>query len=862
MHKVAVQKRTLNRMATKCVLLLSGPMLSCLAGGAWAAQPLTQQEQQQWLLLQMRVGEALSRDDLTRDSLARLQLIEPDHPQVLVGEIRQALAQKNQAWAEQLLIRLRQQSADSPALRQAQALINLQSADGQHQVQQARLLAAAGRFEEAAKAYEQLFGSEPPDLASALEYWSARSHIAGQRGVVLEQLRNLDRQYPGNAALRQTLVGLLFAENRPAEALAVLHQLAADPNASNNAAEREYNYLIKLPVGPDSVRAWQAFAGYYPYSPLNKDANKQLRDQQQLLGDPVWQAGVKAKALLDKGNAGDSATAESLLRRALQRYPQDPGLYGALGTALMRQSKYRQAYDAFSIAVSKEQDTDFISKWQDLQAAARNWMFLQKGDQALQRKDYPAARQAYQQSRRLKPADADSLVGLANVTLAESDDIAAEALLLQARKVEPGNGSVVRALMRLYQAQSMDKAEAFLNSLSASSQAQFASLRQSIELDRLNLQADAATQHGDWSKLVELLEKIRVLDPDNPWLTYRLANAQLTLGHGAQADDNFRQLLLRQGQNPEARYAHGLYLASANRDSDVIQTLKKIPATAWTDNMRELAARVQRRELLARADKLRDSGREPEAIALLSRKPTNDDLSTLADWAAQRGDQAQAQALYGKVLQNQPDTAEAQLGMIEALIASNQSGQAHRLLENITPPAAPSASWQRRLANAWLGVGERGKVGALFATLLQTPQSDPLIYRDAARLMARDQPQQALDNYAHSMAAAGLITAAQGSPRDNIALTEASRAKDNDTWMPRSLRNDVDQLYRQQNPTVTLYRDFAWRTDNTAPGLSDLTTQTTILRIDAPCSRAGFRPGRTGRFASQPLRHRRRWPAP
>lgn len=822
-------------------MLLSGPLLSCLWAATVGAQPLTQPEQQQWLLEQMRIGEALSRDDLTRDSLARLQLIAPNHPQVLVAEVRQALAQKNQPWAEQLLTQLRQQSADSPALRQAVALIKLQGVDGQRQLQQARLLAAAGRFEEAAKAYEQLFGSEPPDLASALEYWGARSHIAGQRGAVLEQLRNLVRQYPGNAALRQTLVGLLFAENRPAEALVVLHQLAADSQASNNAAEREYNYLIKLPVGPDSARAWKIFASYYPYSPLKNDANKQLQSQQQLLDDPAWQAGVKAKALLEKGNANDSANAESLLRRALKRYPQDPSLYGALGTALMRQSKYPQAYDAFTTALAKEQDTDFISKWQDLQAATRNWMLLQKGDQALQRKDYPAARQAYQQSRKLKPTDADSLIGLANVALAEADDIAAEPLLLQARMVEPGNGSVVRALVRLYQAQSTDKAEAFLNTLPASNQVEFTALRQSIELARLNLQADAATQRADWAQLVVLLKKIHVLDPDNPWLTYRLANAQLMLGLPRDADDSFRQLLERQGQNPEARYAHGLYLATENRDGDVLQTLAKIPAPAWTDNMRELAARVQRRQLLAQAGKLRDNGREPEAIALLSRNPTTDDLSTLADWASQRGDQVQAEAFYRKVLKREPDNAEAQLGLAETLIASGHAGQAHQVLEKITPPAAPSTAWQRRLANAWTAVGERDKASALFAKMLQTPQTDPLIYRDAARLMAKEQPQQALDNYARSIAAAGLITPAQGSPRDNIAMTTASRAKDNDTWMPRSLRSDVDTLYQQQNPTVNLYHDFAWRTDNTSPGISDLTTQTTILRIDAPLAQGqGF----------------------
>ena len=838
MHAVnpALQPSTLKVVALRCILLLS-----CLSGATFAAaMPVSsqQQEQQQWLLQQMRIGEAVHRDDLVRDSLARLELIAPDHPQVLVGKIRQALAEKTQAqnvaWIEQLLTRLRQQTPESAPLRQAQALIKLHSQDGLRQLQQARLLAAAGRFDEASAAFEELFGKEPPDLAMALEYWSARSRISGQRAVVLGHVQALDRDYPGNASVRQMLVGLLFAEDRNDEALAVLHQLAADPQASGNAAEREYNYLIKLPVNPQTAQAWQAFIRYYPYSPFAKEASKQLAVQQSLLTDPAWQAGVKAKRLLEKDTATNSAAAEGLLHRAIKAYPENPSLYGALGTALMRQNKYPAAYEAFSVALSKEQDTDYISKWQDLQAVTRNWMILQKGDEALQRKDYRAARKAYQQSRSLKAGSAAPLIGLANVAMAESDDIAAEVLLLQARKVEPGNGSVVRALMRLYRGQSSERAEAFLNTLPASNQPEFSSLRQSIELERLNLQAELANQRSDWAQLVPLLKKIRLLDQNNPWLTYRLAAAEIALDRPRGADDAFRQLLARQSHNPEARYAHGLYLANEDRDSEVLATLGQVPAAAWTDNMRELDTRIKRRQLLARAEQLRNAGHEPQAIALLLRDPIVEDLGTLADWAAQREDHTEAESYYRKVLKAQPQNAEAQLGLIEALIAMGRIPEARTDLEKNVVTPSTLAPRQRRLANAWSAVGDNSKANALFANLLKTPQTDPLIYRDAARLMARDRPQQALDNYARSMAAAGLISPAQASPRDNVAMTEASRAKNSDDWMPRSLRSDVDELYKQQNPTVNLYRDFAWRTDNTAPGISDLTTQTTILRIDSP----------------------------
>src|SRR5207253_3084687 len=137
----------------------------------------------------------------------------------------------------------------------------------------------------------------------------------------------------------------------------------------------------------------------------------------------------------------------------------------------------------------------------------------------------------------------------------------------------------------------------------------------SLELDRLNLQADAATRRADWPTVSRVLLKARPLAPDDPWLTYRLANAQHAQGQNSAAEDSFRQLIQRQGSNAPARYAHGLYLASIGRDSETLTTLAAIPAAQWDDNMRDLSSRVERRQLLARARALRDAGHEPQAIA-------------------------------------------------------------------------------------------------------------------------------------------------------------------------------------------------------------------------------------------------------
>ena len=798
------------------------------------AQPVNVQEQQQWLLEQVRIGEALYREDLVRDSLARLQLIAPNNPQALAASIRQALLEKKPELAQQRLAQLQTLAPDSAALRQARSLMKLQDPQSQKDLQQARLLAAAGRPEESAVIFERLFGNDSPDFATALEYLRIRSNIPGQRPKAIQQLKALDAEYPGNIGLRQTLADLLFREQRAPEALAVLQQLASDPQASNAAANREYEYLNTLPVDRRTEQAWQAFIKRYPGSPTAIEANKNLQAQQRLLNDPSWVAGARGKQMIEQSR--NPAAAEALLRRAITRYPDDASLYGALGLAHMRQSRYDAAYASFSTARSKEQDTSSISRWQDLMASSHYRMLLAKGDKALERNDLAVARSAFQQARKAKPGDADALIGLASVARAEHDDIQAEALLLQARRLEPGNTSAVRALVRLYTTQSPDKAKAFLNNLPASSQKEFAGLRQSLELDELNQQADAASTRKDWPQVVALLSKIRSLTPDEPWLTYRLANAQREINQPGAADDSFKQLMQRQGQNPQALYAYALYLSGTDRDASALGVLEQLPAAQWSDDMRELDTRLQRNVRVARAESLRKAGQEPQAIAVLLQKATPEDWLTLAGWAQERNDHREAQRLYDLVLQRQPDNTQAQLGHIETLIALQQLEAARQALGRFKPGSDTplTASDQRRLANAWVAAGAPDKATALYTELLKTPQTDPLIYRDAARLMAPKQPQQALDTYAKSMAAAGLLTPEQAAPRDNRAMTLASREKDNDDWLASSLRSDVDELYQRQNPTLHLYTDYGWRSDSASQGTSDTDTRTTILQLDLP----------------------------
>ncbi|RCJ55012.1 cellulose biosynthesis protein BcsC, partial [Klebsiella pneumoniae] len=112
---------------------------------------------EQWLLEQVRIGEAGNKDDLVRQSLYRLELMDPNNPDVIAARMRLALRQGNMALAQQQLDKLKTLAPQSSAYRQAQMNMLLTQPETRQKLQQARLMATAGRLPEAKAQYDALF---------------------------------------------------------------------------------------------------------------------------------------------------------------------------------------------------------------------------------------------------------------------------------------------------------------------------------------------------------------------------------------------------------------------------------------------------------------------------------------------------------------------------------------------------------------------------------------------------------------------------------------------------------------------------------------------------------------------------------
>ncbi|HDL6887172.1 TPA: cellulose biosynthesis protein BcsC [Yersinia enterocolitica] len=809
-----------------------------VARGAEAVSPT------QFLLEQVRLGEATNKDELVKQSLYRLNMMDPNNPDVIAAGIRQALRQGNLAEAQKQLDKLQQLAPDSDVYRRAKLMLAMTKPEVRQQLQEARLLATAGRVAEAKVKYDQLLQGNPPTLDLAVEYWRLVARLPGQEALATQKLASLDQQYPGNVALRMALARMYFSQQKAAQGYAILEKVATDPTGTSDAADLWMDTIKTMTVSPQSVAALTHFLNVFSTGPQADMARKELANQQAMLADPTYQARLSGLAKVDSGSG---AAAIPALKQALAASPYDPEILGALGLAYARAGDRAQALRLFEQAQKSDKDGLKSDKWASLIKTNRYWLLNDEGDKALKTGNTVLAQQKYQQARQIDGSDSYALIGLGDVAVARHDDKTAEQHYQQALRLDPANSSAVRGLANIYQRESPQKALNYLNNLPRGQQAKMRDTLNSLQLDMLKQQAETLAAQQQWHQAAEKYRQAQKLAPDDVWITYRLAQALAQDGHSAQADAEFHQLASRKPGDPEQVYAYALYLSSTERDSQALAHLATLPAAQWNDNIRELDQRLKLDQVLTLARQLRDNGDETGAITALRQQPTNTQIDlTLADWALERGDYSEALAGYQRILAREPQNPDARLGEIEAYIAEGRLSDArqHLQTEPLTGEGA-SLNTQRRVANAWSGVGDPQKAADIFQRLKPAAakgapsQDNALVFRDSARLaQSQGQPTAAQDDFKQAMVASGI---APTRPTDNDSYTLLTRNQATDDWLKRGIRADAADLYRQQDTRVTLDQDY-WGSSGTG-GISDLSAFNTMAQVDTPLAdgRAFFR---------------------
>ncbi|HBN5482392.1 TPA: cellulose biosynthesis protein BcsC [Enterobacter hormaechei] len=805
-----------------------------------ALMPLAQaanSPQQRQLLEQVRLGECTQREDLVRQSLYRLELIDPNNPDVIAARFRYLLRQGDTAGAQKELDRLKGMAPDSSAYQSSRTTMLLSTPDGRQALQQARLLATTGHTQEAIAAYDKLFDGKPPSGDIATEYWNVVAKEPARRNSAINQLKKINASSPGNVTLQSSLAQLLFQSGRRDEGFAVLQEMAKSNNGRSQASDMWYQQIKDQPASSASVSALQQYLSVFSDGDNVTAARAQLEAQQKQLSDPAFRAKAEGLAAVDAGQ-GSKAVAE--LQKVVSANHADSEAVGALGQAYSQKGDRARAVAQFEKAIALDPQSDNRGKWDSLLKVNRYWLLIQQGDNALKANNTAQAERYYQQARNIDNTDSYAVLGLGDAAAARKDNDAAERFYRQALRMDSGNSNAVRGLANIYRAQSPQKATQFIQSLSASQRRSIDDIERSLTNEQLSAQAEQLESEGKYAQAAEIQRRRLALSPGDVWITYRLSRDLSSAGQRSQADNLMRQLASQKPGDPDQIYASGLYLSGNDQDRAALAHLNTLPRDKWNSNIQELADRLQSNQVLETANRLRDSGKEQEAETLLRQQPpsTRIDL-TLADWAEQRGDHEAAKTAYNTVLQREPQNEDAILGLTEVYLAQGNKDAARKALAKL--PAAQngeplSINMQRRLAMAQAGLGDPAAAEKTFNAILPQAKSQPpsmesaLVMRDAARFQAQNgQPQQALDTWKDAMVSSGITTTR---PTDNDSFTRLTRNDEKDDWLKRGVRSDAGDLYRQQDLNVTLQHDY-WGSSGTG-GYSDLKAHTTMLQVDAP----------------------------
>ncbi|MDX7791920.1 cellulose synthase complex outer membrane protein BcsC [Aeromonas caviae] len=804
-----------------------GCLLACLMSGALAqgtVQPVA------WLLEQVRIGEARGREDLVSNSLYSLSLVEPDHPELLAAQARQALRQGKVKEAGALLARLGKQDPDSALYRQGMANLALNEPARRQQLQQARLLTSAGRLEEAERLYRSLFsGDLPPNLDVAVDYALLQTRIPAMKAKGLAALEALNRQYPGEPRVRGGLARLYLAEGRRQGAQNLLREMARDPYQRDEAAEIWLADIESLPIGPGSIAALQEYMVLFGEGDTTK-AEQLLATQEEKWASPAYRARQSALASTAGGGASISR-----LQRALAANPGDPELMGALGQAYSRNDQRALAIAQFERVLAHPEVTD-KDKWRSLLATNRYWLLVSQGRSALEREQWDEAATLYRRAIAQDGREPEAWLGLGDSERGRHRDADAESAYRKALAMGSARERALARLFDLYKEQDPARALALLEQQGTPGmQAEGRRLKAGL----LQEEADQLDRAGKVAAALRLREQALALTPEEVWLAYRVADTRARLGEAGSGERLLRERLAAHPQDATLRYATALYLSGQDKMVEARGVLAAIPSSGWTQDMDALDQRLARDEVLARARARHETGDDEGAERLLQPLQPDEEVSLmLAEWATDRGAYALAEQRYQEVLARTPQQPEARLGMAELAQARGDLAKARHWLPAwpVSPLPPEGASYYRRVANLYQALGEGETARAIFTdyeplvAMQPASQQTALFWRDAARQrFAEHDVEEALVRDRKGLVAAGLA------PREDLEggeLTRLARSQDGEGWLASGLRSDLDRHYRQSQTTFSLDSDY-WGSSGTG-GYSDLRALTQMAQLDTP----------------------------
>ncbi|WP_427852138.1 cellulose synthase subunit BcsC-related outer membrane protein [Stenotrophomonas acidaminiphila] len=695
------------------------------------------------------------REDLAADAWRKLLAADPAQPDALLGLGLIDLNQGRRAEAQRRLQQLqsRHPSAAQTARLRA-ALAGGGSAAG-GSLQAARSAAAAGRYAEAVKAYDEAFGAGGPPDTLALEYYQVLAGTQDGWTRARDGLRRRVAAEPDNAAAALALAQVLtYREPGRREGIAQLRTLSQRPGTAGPARSAWRQALLWLNATRADAPLFQAFLELQPDDREIAARQAQLRDQ-AVRAEPAPDPNQR---LLGEGfralQGGTLDVAEARFAQVLRAQPKNTEAMGGLGSVRLRQERFGEAAELLRPAAAAN------GKWRGAANAARYWQTLQE----VRRQPGTDAAAKVREAIALQPSEPTGYVLLGDL-LGAGDAAAAETSYRKALELDAGNAGALQGLGTLLgRLGRADEAAAMFERLTPEQQERAggaAVLRATLARAR----AQQAIASGSLEMAQIELEDAVLQQPRDPWLRLELARLYQRLGRPDQADGIMAGLRAQDADAPQSLFAQALFARERNDWNGAWALLERIPAAARDAEMRALHDTVWVQLQAAQARTLVQGNRVGEAQLLLARAESAlgeridqpGIAAALAGAYADIGSQQRALALAQRLMQGNPDV-DNRLQYGEVLLRARQDAELAALLRQLGDASLDPAQRRRlqalrsgyvlRQVDALRELGNlEGAYDVLAPVLAQQPQ-DPQTIAALARLYAAaDDHGQALALY-------------------------------------------------------------------------------------------------------------------
>lgn len=663
------------------------------------------------LLRGAQLWASKDRPDLARQLIEKLLLGDPYSPigLAILGEL--ALRENKTGEAQRILGLLRTRHPQDPLTQELATLVRVYGPE-RESLAKMRLLARAGRKEEAANMARTLFPKGPPALGKlALEYFQIVGANASDAALAQSQLERLYKQ-TGESRYRLALLDMQLAQGARAQTIlpsieALADEPDVDPAALQNLWRRALDQQGDNAAG---ARSAQRFLHRFPDNTAMVErlaALQQAQERaQQRARDP---ANIARKAALRALDQGNMALAEEQLQTVLSLRPRDAESIGNLGLIRLRQGQHAQAQELLgqAFALSGKQ------RWSQLQGTARFWGLLRQVDVALEKHELGTAEALAQKALALQPDSPEALGALAGIRAMQNALPQARALYQQALRQEADNTSALTGLANVYvRSGQSDKAMALLEHAAANDPALAGKLA-GKRADLLQEQARTFLQAQRPSAALRALESAVALAPDEPWIRHSLAQLYVRLGLPREALSAMDEGVARTPQAESMRYARALIRSSLDDDAGALSDMQQIAPENRSEGMQELVQRASVNQLVAQATGVQahaNAAANAEALRRAEALAGNDAglLYSVANGWFKRGQPAQGVAVFDRLEKRSgPLPAAVQLDHAALLQRAQQNEAVAQRLPKLLSQRNWSASQEVQLLNLYATHQER-----------------------------------------------------------------------------------------------------------------------------------------------------------